>query len=427
MGRPYPSHGASSHNGHRAAEESPGRQRISRPRNNSTAAAPNFLSNESETSYHDGIREDLVGEDEDFQNQFNGTARLDFHMSATTENEQLKIPRSDHYARRASSGIRQINQLEERGALKFDDQNRDMNLMEGDGLYGRTVAGNETSLNNDDVLGFHCSPTSRKIQMRYLQTDSFNHKESPRIPRQHQTEAIPLSLFDEDPMDEFPWQTTSSKEPSMLPGTSIRNSSSSTSVNKWFRGLPSQASEYDCATIALSMLQQLNQLEMERRRYSEISLDESGAATLDSLIDTASKAIKRLSGILACSCSQKTEVGLLAAAVSASILDLYGTLFRSSTIQRSSTVVLVNNVGSGAITEQASQESPREASNEVVTTIRILAELPRVANLVREFSKRYPSQEAEEGSADVLSALATDMNSKLKVMISETTNWLARV
>jgi hypothetical protein len=127
---------------------------------------------------------------------------------------------------------------------------------------------------------------------------------------------------------------------------------------------------------------------------------------IDALITTVSMAIKRVSTILVCPCSQKTDGGLLAAAVCGTILEIYGLIFHNPTIE---------------VCAETHQHGPN-------TKIRVLAELPKVANLVMQFTTRYSSsQGVEEYSADVLPELAASLKYRLKYMTNEATNWLAQV
>ncbi len=58
--------------------------------------------------------------------------------------------------------------------------------------------------------------------------------------------------------------------------------------------------------------------------------------------------------------------------------------------------------------------------------MRMLEELPKVANLIMQFTKRY-CEEVENCSRDFLQALAASIMARLRAMIDEVTNWVARV
>ncbi len=203
------------------------------------------------------------------------------------------------------------------------------------------------------------------------------------------------------------------------------------------QGLPAVASEIDCATVAMNILQCLSTTSIKKPsttgHYGKIK-----APTLDTLINTASMAIKRVSTILICPCSRNPDVGLLAAGVCAALLDTYEIILRNSTssegispssstekprgLSRSSE----NSVDSHAERmDICTMLSPAEP-NEKATIMRILEELPKIANLVTQFTKRY-SQDAEKYSRDLPQALAASITSRLKAMIDEVTNWVAQI
>lgn len=71
-------------------------------------------------------------------------------------------------------------------------------------------------------------------------------------------------------------------------------------------------------------------------------------------------------------------------------------------------------------------ESLQDGRKQKVTSMRVLEELPKVANLVMQLTKRY-SQDTEECSADCLLALAASLKSKLKSITNEATDWLAQI
>lgn len=91
------------------------------------------------------------------------------------------------------------------------------------------------------------------------------------------------------------------------------------------------------------------------------------------------------------------------------------------------------------------ESSPCGGANESrqVTIRRVLEELPKVANLIMQFTRRYSSafgreaktaglgsedEENEEGAADLLlAALAASQKTRLRSIIHEATNWLALV
>jgi len=59
-------------------------------------------------------------------------------------------------------------------------------------------------------------------------------------------------------------------------------------------------------------------------------------------------------------------------------------------------------------------------------TIRVLGELPHIAKLLTQYSRKLTSgdEEAEENAAELLAALAADLKSRLQSTSSEVANWL---
>ncbi|MCJ1246518.1 hypothetical protein MMC30_003726 [Trapelia coarctata] len=325
-------------------------------------------------------------------------------------------------------------------SLEPDSREKTINKLPG--------SGNDFS--NDAVLDFCGSGISHNGQS---QTEPYLRKESPpRVRQQDQGEDTAMFNFHDQvnranstDVDGLYCQAMSSDELSILiPNTSRHSSSTSSTLDQWSVGSAyggssasntSSASESDCATVAMNMLQHLNTTSMERLS-SGTSIGELDVSSLDALINTVSMAIKRVSTILVCPCSQKTDVGLLAAAVCAAILDIYGVIFRNSIrsrVQCSSTdkpayttMFSVNDVTGDASMIELGTGSLQEGPDAKVTIMRVLEELSKVANLVMQFTKRY-SQDAEDCSPDFLPALAASLKSRLKSMTNEATNWLAQV
>lgn len=86
-------------------------------------------------------------------------------------------------------------------------------------------------------------------------------------------------------------------------------------------------SDSDCAAIAIGLLEELN-MANGVRLTDLFSLDGSESDNVDNLFDKTSLAIKRVSTMLVCPCSEKTEVGLLAATICAALLDTYEVILR---------------------------------------------------------------------------------------------------
>ena len=209
----------------------------------------------------------------------------------------------------------------------------------------------------------------------------------------------------------------------------------------------------DCATVAMNVLQHLTATSMQPLPLSlststwsfssQHHMEFNGPLDLHTRLTSASTAIKRLSTILICPCSCKTDVGLLNAALCGAILDLYDTILRRciDTPESQSSSTVVTDDMDLFVTESSPCGGVKESRQ--VTIRRVLEELPKVANLIMQFTRRYSSafgreaetaglgledEENEEGAADLLlAALAASQKTRLRSIIHEATNWLALV
>lgn len=146
----------------------------------------------------------------------------------------------------------------------------------------------------------------------------------------------------------------------------------------------SNASEEDCAILAMYTLEELNQTSL-KRATSGASLDEMETESVDGPIKSVSMAVQSISTILVCPCSQKTDVRILAATVCTAILDTYGAIIRNCTHRQS---------------------------------VRVLDELPRVASLVLQFNKRC-TQNSKECSGNLLPALGASLKTRLQSLTND--------
>jgi Aflatoxin regulatory protein/Fungal Zn(2)-Cys(6) binuclear cluster domain len=236
--------------------------------------------------------------------------------------------------------------------------------------------------------------------------------------------------------------TLSGDNTSMLlqSASSHRNSNSSTMEGmstrfEYGQRSPSIASHYDCAIVAMNILQHLDMTSLKNPCTATPS-DGIKTPSLDVRMDTASIAIKRVSTILICPCSTKPDVGFLAAAVCAALLDTYEVVLHDSImsmvvssshekhrgVKRPSANSVMRDAKEMDICTKGLQDGP----NEKATIMLILEELPKVANLVTQFTRRY-CQDTEKCSRDLLQALAASITSRLKSMIDEVTNWIAQI
>ena len=244
----------------------------------------------------------------------------------------------------------------------------------------------------------------------------------------------------------------------------------------------------DCVTVATNILEHLNTTHGVAAASFPTTQPKTPPPTNPetSIGSSASLAIKRISTILICPCSKNLDVGLLAAAVCAALLDTYEIILRknnnnnsakphaasssssyspSSNMnasraaaagpKRASTKPMMmhhhHRKASGRMMMMDSSDSSSAIDNnnnnaddsgrrddddddndddddydEKATIMRIRDELPMVANLVAQFTRRY-SQDAEVCSRDLLQGLALSITGRLSAMIDEVTNWMARI
>ena len=205
-----------------------------------------------------------------------------------------------------------------------------------------------------------------------------------------------------------------------------------------------QERKMDCATTATELLQSLDRTSLIS--FSTSTLPNAiGTATLEAVIREASVAIRRTSIILVCPCSRKPDIGLLAAGVCSALLDAYQTLLPPNAAEDSSDhhpASLTNaRTGQGSAASrfiERTHNGPIVNSNSGAGTqysglrakapvMRILGELPRIADLVTQFRNRYSQEDEEDedsSSRDLLRALVASMTSRLKSMIDDFTHLL---
>ncbi|KAL1971163.1 hypothetical protein VTN77DRAFT_114 [Rasamsonia byssochlamydoides] len=327
-------------------------------------------------------------------------------------------------------------------------------------LHAKSINGRlQGENNNDNDFSFRPS-VPQNMTMNFPTT--FIPRESPREDSLEEADAgrfnfddglsrvssneIDGSFFQDDPIPAMLLPSPSTSNP--FGSTSSSSSSSSISSLGQLSGLLalSQASgaakddtESDCATVAMHLLQKLNIMTSRK----------TAPQPLDSLLSTVAASIKRISTILVCPCSSKTEVGLLAAAVCAAVLDIYAIVFRSPAGSEIHTCIitppssatdsqppayttLFSIDGSGGDRMEISIDPDESKNTSKETTVRVLEEMPKVANLVMQFARRYSgSAPGDEGgcSADYfLPALAASLKARLRAMTDEaTSHWLAQV
>ena len=376
IGRPHPSRGKSSRGKPELGADPSERQPLNRLRDESGGSESNVSSDDGPTSQEYQARATTINNVQMSENDFFSDAVFDFRSPATSQTENFPqmnpyiVPEAHQPRRKHHVGEHHMGDM---ALFNSDDQVNRANASEVDGLF--------------------CQAISRGDINTLLPTPSTNSS------------------------------STSS------------NFDNLSEVLAFGEGSASNASEHDCVMVATSMLQDLNMTCMQRPSGPALA-GKIETPTLDALINTTSIAMKRVSTILVCPCSQKVEVGLLVAAVCATTLDVYGIILRNSSSSNThrfsmdkptyASMSSVNDAVMDPDMMEIGTQPLQDGPSEEETIMRILEKLPQVANLVRQFSKRY-SEDVEESSADFLPLLTGSLKSRLKSMTNETTNWLAHI
>ncbi|CAO1599694.1 hypothetical protein XANCAGTX0491_003410 [Xanthoria calcicola] len=217
----------------------------------------------------------------------------------------------------------------------------------------------------------------------------------------------------------------------------------------------------DCASIAIQSLQDLTST-------SSSPMEPTATHLLNHQLHTTTTSIKHLSAILICPCSRNPDIGLLNAALVAAILDSYSTILcnavppsplphlSSSEITHMMTghndsvainpmAVLTPHNNSNSTNTPYSNAGPRQRhQQQQQTTIqRVLDELPKAANVVMQFSRRYsaltdecvPTQQQQQqqqqfGKEDIVGLIPTvamEQRVRLKEIVDQATGMMALV
>lgn len=187
--------------------------------------------------------------------------------------------------------------------------------------------------------------------------------------------------------------------------------------------MSSNASETDCMTVAMDMLQQLDMMSAKLQCGAGAG-SQVVAQNIETAIHTITTTFRHLSTILICPCSERSDVGLLAAAVCVTILDVYGIIISNSPRHKEHP--------SPTLSEDAAQwdrmdlctKCYQDRPEEEVATMRVLGELPKVAKVVLQFTKRYRDRETDESSPDPLPAMTTFLKCRLQSITNEATDRL---
>ncbi|KAL8640399.1 MAG: hypothetical protein Q9226_008752 [Calogaya cf. arnoldii] len=182
----------------------------------------------------------------------------------------------------------------------------------------------------------------------------------------------------------------------------------------------------DCASLAMQSLQALS--------VSSLFNPNSNNDLVHNF-HTASKSIKHLSAMLICPCSRNPQSGLLNAALCAAILDTYSSILLSAgDVDSGSSSEITQMMTGNEILSPSSMDGlplsfTQNQQQRQATIQRVLDELPKAANVVMQFSRRYSRTEASgvNGENDrVLAMLAMELRGRLRGMVDWATGMGAR-
>ncbi|KAI4231019.1 MAG: hypothetical protein L6R40_007857 [Gallowayella cf. fulva] len=220
--------------------------------------------------------------------------------------------------------------------------------------------------------------------------------------------------------------STSTGSPTTIssPATRVSTVSSTASIDDSTNPWPAKSSyndhdsntdsPNDCALLAMKTLQHLSGESILQHG------NDADGSTSEIQLHTASTAIKRLSTIFICPCSQKADVGLLTVALCAAILDLYESILQGSIDDFAPPSTAVNSIFQLT-------SNPKQA-----TVQRVLEELPKAASIVMQFTRRYNGvgdtvepKGRDDILASLLPTLAMEQRARLKDMVDKATSLLA--
>ena len=199
-----------------------------------------------------------------------------------------------------------------------------------------------------------------------------------------------------------------------------------------------ETSEWSCAAVAANVLHSLNRITKAQSSSSAtpkcISTFYPSQLSADDNIslDIVSMAIKRVSTILICPCSKRTDVGLLTAAICIGLLDLLDATVQSLMIDQprsgSSSHKGLSSKDLDHVKEalEMSSQDIREGNDRNPSKMRVLDQLPKIADLVTQYSTRY-SEQARNSEKELLQNLAETNLSRLKGVINQVTNRIAQI
>lgn len=204
---------------------------------------------------------------------------------------------------------------------------------------------------------------------------------------------------------------------------------------------------HDCATVAMHVLSCISNNTM---KYSSenMSTQNSEVAHQLSILSQSTQTssvlfIKRISSILICPCSKKIEVALLAAAACNAFLDQFELIIYyikvftppsmslksndSARIPKKGRKKPMTSTGINGQGKAASQDrADRGPNHDRAAMMQVLDQLPRLANLIAQFEKRY-DRENDPVTWELIDKLAMDLKNRVRAMIDEATSWVAQV
>jgi hypothetical protein len=203
--------------------------------------------------------------------------------------------------------------------------------------------------------------------------------------------------------------------------------------------------DHDCATIAMHVLSCINNDTMKYSSENMSTQDTEVAHQLSILSQSTQTSsaifIKRISSILICPCSKKIEVALLAAAACNAFLDQFELIIYYIKILSSPSISPESN-GSAGIPKKGRKKSTtstglnsqgppapqanRGPNHDNTAMMQVLDQLPRVANLIAQFGKRY-DKDNDPVTWALIDKLAMELKDRLRRMIDEATDWVAQV
>ena len=422
MGRPHPHRGRSSQGTVFEEQSARRRQSVNRTREEVFQMESNYSSMEQHSplrhNSHDRVMKNICGSDDELNdNQVSNLVR-----SGISQDTQMYCPQVDACFS-SEPHLTPLNEgLDDVAMFTYDEQISGADGIEGGGSNFNTLS-NETNFGADGMLQFCRDAMIRNGQESntqenlYIRMDTAQTREESRL-MPNATSTDFLDALEGNKAGRSHETTTLLQHTSAHRSRSTSTASQFTTMMSCAADSKSHDPASDCATTAMNLLQQLH-LTGTKGQPSHKDSD---------LLDVVSTAIKRVSAIIHCPCSQKSDVGLLIAAVCSSILETYNSALRKSRTNCESTIIRMNDDDDGIrdIGWMEEETCTETGHGDREPTIRVLGELPHIAKLLTQYSRKLTSgdEEAEENAAELLAVLAADLKSRLQSTSSEVANWL---